>query len=71
MALSADEREVLNELDDSGHDDFYAPLLTIALLRFDKLTKGRAHIVATEDVVKLVKGVYDDINMHMELEDGD
>lgn len=62
MALSEDEKEVIEKLSASGEADFYAPLLAIALLRYDR--RSTPFGVATEEVVKLVIDTYADLNEH-------
>lgn len=65
MALNNDEKELCDQLDDSGHTDFYTGILAVALYRYNALLQwGGAAQIPTEEILKLVREVYDDVGSH-------
>ena len=57
--LNPDERELVQQVEDV-EPDFYAPLLALALYRYDK--DSTPFGMPTERIVKIVTSCYEDLN---------
>lgn len=60
MALSSDEKELVDSVDEAVESDYYPPLMALMFYRYNKESQGRA--MATEDIKFLATQSWFDLN---------